>query len=147
MACGADGRCCQLKAVPSLAALGARKRRSKYVVLDRLLPEKVPVTEPPRRTLGVSNTSLAAIGVTSTSDFTFLQGALASLDVTHVLFSNVFAPAGATLRISKPEGALSGALFATRIGGLPAMTFPRITLRTAVATIRTPVTFPLITFS
>ena len=41
----------------------------------------------------------------------------------------------------------SGALFDTSIGGLPAITFPRNTLCTAAATIRMPVTFPVMTLS
>src|SRR5262249_19611867 len=141
MACGADGPCCQLRLTSSLVAPGARKRTSKKVVVVRLLPEKVTVTEPPRRTLVESRPRLLMTGKTSASGFTLPQGAF--MDVTHVLFSNVFAPAGAKLRMSKPDGPLSGALLATRIGGLPAMRFPRKTLRTAEARIRTPVTFPL----
>ena len=103
------------------------------------------MTEPPRGARGVLKPTTLAKGNTSASGFKLPQGAF--MDVTHVLFSNVFAPAGARLRMSKPDAALSGALFATRIGGLPAMTFPRNTLRTAEALIRTPVTFPVTTFS
>jgi len=116
-----------------------------FTVSEKVTTPKVAVTEPPRRALGLSNTTLLLTGITSVSDFKFAHGAF--IDVIQVLFSKVFAPAADRLRISKPKGAFSGTLFDTSMGGLPAITFPRNTLRTAAATIRMPVTFPVMTLS
>src|SRR6267142_1093935 len=103
---GADPPCCQFKATSSELAPGARKRISKYVVLVRLLPEKLTVTEPPSRPRGLSKPTLLIIGNTSFSDFKFEHGAF--MDVIQVLFSNVFAPAADTFIISKPVPVISG---------------------------------------
>src|SRR5262245_61580632 len=142
----ADGPCCQFQATSSALAPGARRRMSKYVVLVRLLPEKVVVTVPPRRTVAESNVMLVTLGITPAEEIEFGQGAF--IEVTQRLFSNVFAPGADRFKISNAKGVFSGALFDARMGGLPAIVFPRITLRFAlVALMRMPVTFPVTIFS
>src|SRR6188472_3512118 len=97
---------------------------SKYVVLVRLLPEKVVATVPPRRTVVESNAMLVTFAITVVAGFEFVQRAF--IEVTQRLFSKVFAPVADRLRISTPKS--SDTLFASCMGGLPAITFPRITL-------------------
>src|SRR5262245_3173799 len=96
----ADGPCCQFKLSVPEAPPGERKRMSKQFVLVRLLPEKVALNQPRRRTLVKSNTSPVTAGITVAVEFKFTQGAF--IDVMQVLFSNVFAPLAARLRMSKP---------------------------------------------
>ena len=117
---------------------------SKYVALVRFLPEKVALKEPPTRTLAASNTRPVASGIT-VAGLELVQGAF--IEVTQRLFSKVLAPIADRLRISKPDAAFSGTLFDTSIGGLPATTFPRRTLRIDTALMRIPVTFPVTMFS
>src|SRR5882672_4683948 len=117
MGCVPESPCCQFKATSSAFALGTRKRTSKYVALVRLLPEKVAVTEPPRRALGLSNTTLLLTGITSVSDFKSAHGPF--LDVIQLLFSKMVARVADRLRITKPKGAFAGTLFDTRMGGFP----------------------------
>src|SRR5262245_50737351 len=120
---------------------------SKYVALVRLLPEKVVVTVLPSRTVAESNAMLVTLGITPALEIEFGHGAF--IEVTQRLFSNVVAPGADRFKISKPKGAFSGALFDARMGGLPAIVFPRITLPVValVALMRMPVTFPVTIFS
>jgi len=109
--------------------------------VETLSAENVALKDPRVASLAGSNTMLVTTGITSAVGFKFGQEAF--IAVIHRLFSNALASADDRLRISKPNAAFSGALFATSMGGFPAMVFPRITLLVAVAFKRRPVRFPV----